>query len=305
VLKFLEINEDSPETGRTCGRALVNTINFAVISMATAIVRRENQTLTEVAQKLPHGIDTYNEVRAIEAEAEQERSNLEEQGFTVTQRQLEVGALLLAIRDYTAAYLLGHAQYEVSILDETKTYPVSYHIGETIEAALDRQTNRQPVISESRIQSEATAFGVDSDLIRAAIERNANVQKMFMIENREKILLVIDKMRTLFPTPEDASDAFLAFSKLPAINKARLLVAVDNGLIREIARNLAYSHERGNAQAKSRAGMLASHRSLVHEDYRLLINNPNASREIEEEVSRGATRPVLTPLPTEEKKKVA
>lgn len=298
VLTQFRWNSSRPIISRAALRGIGGSINFSLTSLVIQHLRRLQfgQVIEESDAHYGHTVDQRNEIDiAVESEGFEAQLR-EDQGFTVALPPLELAARLKVIRDACAAELEPHATLRRNPLTK-KPFKYPFDLVPPISENIAWTLKQPAKISEAVVKNTMKVLRIDEQSIRLMLEKDHQTQQKFLKDNLNEIFSIID---TLEAKGGDGhamgiDDDETIEEGLPALNRARLYVAADSGLVqRRVVDVKAYT--RGNPDALGNIGMIDGERKLLRMKYFDFMKDPAIKDEIAEAVSRGAKPPVLQAL---------
>lgn len=283
---------------RAALRGIGSSLNFSLVTLASQHLRslRYGVAVPEVDEHYGHSLDQRNEID-LEIEGETvEAAVREEQGFAYTLSPIQLAGYLKVIRDSIAAELLPYAGMRMNPITKVK-YPYEFDIVPAIENSLNYLLGLPAKISEAAVANTVAVLRIDEHSVRQMLERDHAIQQKFLKDNKLELLGIINDLSA---TGEDGhafgiDDDETVEERLPAINRARLYVSADNGLVsRRQVDVKAYS--RGNPNAFGNIGMVDGERNLLRAKFNEFMKQDHIKDEIAEAVSNGAKMPILKDL---------
>jgi len=288
MFKSCKHDSAAPVVAVAAGRGVVGSINFALIALASGIIRNEIRM-----GGTGEGIDAYNELRSGQAAAEEDDRQMEEQGASTRMNPMVLGGMLRAVRGYLCDDMVAVAP-KVELVLSKKVVPDPYACGDRITDTLDFQISREPRGLTAAMKAEAKALNIsEEELMQGFLAQNKN-NVAFLATNRSLVLECIERMT--FENP-DTLGAEGIYDKLPAINRLRLLAACDAGLMRRATQEKKRHIVWRQADALGNVALLEGERRELRKRINAWLAESKVKREIKEELDRGVNLPVLNDLP--------
>lgn len=298
VLSQFRWNTDRAVIVRAALRGVASSINFSLIALATSHLRslRFGKAVEEVDSHFGHNVDQRNEID-LEIEGNQIEAQLrEDQGFAIQLPPLELAAMLKVIRDSCDAELDAHASLRMNPLTRQR-YKYPFDIVAPLSESLVFMLSREAQISEAMVQNTMKVLGADEQSIRLVLQQDHERQRKYLKDNAHEILSIIDSLEAKGQDGHvlGIQDDETVEERLPALNRARLYVAADNGLVsRRLVDFRAFM--RGNPDALGNIGMIDGERKILRLKFVNFMKAPEIKDEIADAVSRGAKAPQLQAL---------
>lgn len=315
VLKRTKVETGQEPVGRSVGRQLVSQMNFMVITVASAFIRADQMTAPEQWQSLNDeatrddelvspivegtGIDGVNDNMAAAAERAEEVRVREEQGLLVPMDQREHALLLRTISQYVSRNLADKAS-RIELLTKPGHFMLNpWDLPDPIDVTIQRQIERQPRNVDARIEAEAKMMGVDPESLKEQFKVQQARQAAFLHENKQAIVEIVGQLDFEIGNVDEAQ-AYAAWDKLPATTKLRLAAAADSGMFFEADRQAKRYIVQRVLLGKSMNGILHGQRRVLRREIEAWEHIPQVQRELQEAFSRGASYPMLQPIPPAE-----
>lgn len=281
-----------PIVARSAGRGIINSVNFGLIMSAQNMLRQERQLHPE--GDIGGGIDEYNRLLSQLSSAQEEDENRVEQGHGDGVTELERCSMLRSIATWiNETQLLPNAtmvHYELSRVDA----PNPFEVGDSVEVTLSRQILRAPRELTTTMKMEAAALGLPEEAILAGLQRQQAVNSAFLSDNRHYVLDIIRRMEV---HALDETSVVAMFEKLSALDRLRVYAAAD-GMMYRVGITQGQRWVVNKVQeGKDNLAILNAERIHLREEINLFLKDPKVKKDISEAVGRGATLPVLQPLP--------
>lgn len=298
---------------RAAAIGTIGTANFALLTMAQADVRAQARFPEE--EESESGVDGYNALFAKKQEKKVQQQMQKDQGGTNRMSNRERGALMNRIIFKLNEDLLTYAdstKVEHPRTGEELIIPEPYHIGQTLSLALENMITRQPTPANASTRALADALGVTEEEMRASQLRGAAFQANFLKNNKALVLEMAmgynfeTMIRNEKLTPEERKGRLESlykleldslFDRLPAIDRLRLLVAADNGLLfRRKTAAERYLADSRQEELLSDVGHYDASRKLLHIRINDFCKEPAIMRELTQAKERGDRIPNMKPL---------
>lgn len=314
----IEIVTGQEVVGRALGRAMVASMNFMVLNVATAILRQEKQIDStgwvslneEVPFEDPNnptavggtGIDGLNNQMAQEEAAAEALKVREEQGLPAPMNPWEHAVLLRTLTQYISGKLAAKASKQQSYTRPGMFFLNPWDLADPIEATIDFQIlQTKPRDLDSRMKAEAKALNVPLEEIQEATKRRLEAQALFLTENKAALVAIVSKMDAEVGSPVDDDAAQAAWDLLPALTKLRLYAAGDRGMFRQAHREAISYIQSNRLLGKTMNGILNGERRELRKVIERFEKTPTVKRELDQAFAGGAAYPIFLPLEVEQK----
>lgn len=313
LINRIKFDPSFPIVARAAGRSIVGSIHFALIAAASAAVRRDIAGVPVPTEDNPdpqNHIDNANEaVNAANEHAEELRIR-REQGFETDEMDTEGGvsefastpedpmvlaSLLKVIGDHISEDLQKNAG-TVKLLLTDKLAPNPFDIASSISESLERQIKFSNEPNAAVVEATAKALGITKEEVLSAHSKQQQAQANFLRTNRSEILGII---KNLHWRGDSDMDAEIAETRLPAINKLRLLKAAETGLFAARGREITNYTRFGLKDAPGNIKAIDGLREELHDEFDAILKDPHSKKELEEAEKRGAALPQMNPRPSD------
>jgi hypothetical protein len=306
LLSKIKYDPGFPLAARTAGRALVGSLNFSISNLIQQHLRQQRFAATGAEPEEVPTIDDANDLEAEKAEKAEEQRTRAEQGFAVPQDPLDTASKLKLIRDAINADLLEHAARVPMATKPGYTLPDARHVGANFAESVHFQSNMEFRPNRAQAEAEATVLGRSVEEVLAAQMSNHEMSQRFMKEMVPDILTVYDTL-TAMGTDGHAlglEDANAVFTKLPAINRERMVAKVDAALYRAVQTEVQ-RHLRKRPDAMGNIGLLEGLRREIRDAWTIEAGRPEVRKELKDSEDAGASRPAWAPAPPRPQQKAA
>lgn len=299
LLSQFRWNADRPFIARSALRGIAHAINFSLIALAANHLRNLHfgQALPEADEHFGQTVDSRNELEAAIDGNEVEASLREAQGFTLLMPPLELAARLKVIRDSCAAELDSHAGMRRNPLTNA-IFKNPFDVVQAVSESLGWQLAQKVRIDEAVVLNTAAVLGLDEPSVRLALEKQHVSQQKFLKDNAAEIYTIIDNLvyKGVDGHAFGIDDDETVEERLPAINRARLYVAADKGLVAQRLQEVRRYMRNAEPQVLSNIGIIDGEREHLTQKFNVLMNLPIIKDEIYDATQRGARLPKLQPL---------
>lgn len=298
VLTQFRFNSSYPFIARGALRGIGASLNFSIVALVVQHLRRLRfgENLPETDEHYGHTLDQRNELdHQVEGDAV-ETALREEQGFALQLKPLDLAARLNLIRNSCANELDNHAGQRRNPLTGG-LFKNPWDLVSPISESLDWMLKQEVRINEAIVKDAVKVLKIDEQSIRAQLLRRHQSQQRFVKENAAEIFTIIDN---LVYKGEDGhafgiDDDETVEARLPSINRARLFIGADKGLLGQRQRYVG-TYMNGDPNARGNIEMIDKEREQLHAKFNVLVNLPGIKDEIADAVDNGAKYPVLAAL---------
>lgn len=290
---------DRPFIARSALRGIAHSINFSLIALSTNHLRnlRFGTAIPDADEHYGQTIDSRNEIDGQVEGADVEIAVREAQGYAVLMPPLELASRLKVIRDSCAFELHAHAGKRMNPLTN-KLFLNTFDVVQPVSESLNWQLAQKARIDDAVVRNTAAVLGLDEESIRVSLEKQHDSQQKFVRENAAELYTIIDN---LVYKGEDGhafgiDDDETVEERLPPINRMRLYVAADKGLIGQRLLEVRSYVRNADPVRLGNIGLIDGERELLRSKFNKLMDVQHIKDEINDASQRGARVPTLSPL---------